>query len=289
MKSPVDGVFTLQPAAAQDFEALHALRLRAMRPSLERIGRYDERRARERLAEGWQPPQTQHIVVAGEQVGFLVLKRLSQAWRLSHFSIDPAHARRGIGSAVMRALCAQADAEQMPIELVALKHSDANCFYQRHGFVQVGQGPWDIDYLRCPVTASMRVVRAMWAAVQARDWPAMRALLRDDLQAVWWSSGERFEGADAFVEVQARYPEGWTVHLIELARLDDGRVLSRVRVDHPPAHYFATSIFRIDDGLVASIEETWATLETPPAWRAHGTIAGLSSFDSTDDPRARLA
>ena len=289
MKSPADDVFTLQPAAAQDFEALHALRLRAMRPSLERLGRYDEQRARERLAEGWQPAQTQNVVVDGQRVGFLVLKRLSQAWRLGHFYIDPAHARRGIGSAVLRALCAQADTEQMPIELVALKQSEANRFYQRHGFVQVGEGPWDIDYLRRPTTAAVRVVRGLWAAVQARDWTGLRALLRDDLQALWWNTGERFDGADAFVEVQARYPEGWTLRLIEVARLDDGRVLSRVRVDHPPGVYFACSIFRMDDGLVASIEETWSTLETPPAWRTGGAISGLSGFDITDDPRAQLA
>lgn len=279
--------FTLQTALPDDFEKLHALRLRAMRDSLERLGRFDEPRARQRLADGFVAAQTQHIVVDGQAVGFMVLRRLSHTWRLNHFYIDPAFTRKGLGSAVLQWVCARADHEQQPVELVSLKGSDANRFYLRHGFVLTGEGPWDLDYVRRPVTASVAVVRALWAAVQARDWAAMRALLRHDLPATWWTTGERFAGADAFVAAQSRYPEGWDIRLIEAVRLDDGRVLSVVRVDHPPGRFFATSICRVDDGLVAGIEEYWAMLEEPPAWRCEAAIAGLSRFDVGDDPRAR--
>ena len=279
--------FSLQAAHAGDFEALHQLRLRAMRPSLERIGRFDEARARERLADGFAPEHTRHVVVNGERVGFLVLKKLSHAWRLNHFYIDPAHTRQGTGSAVLQWLCERADREQQPIELVALKGSDANRFYLRHGFVVTGEGPWDLDYVRRPVGPALAVLRALWAAVQARDWPALRALLADDLQAHWWTSGERFVGADAFVAAQARYPEGWTVHVVEAVRLDDGRVMSVVRVDHPPQHFYATTIARVDDGRIAGIDEYWATVEAPPTWRTPAELPGLQRFDPLDDPRAR--
>ena len=70
-------MFTLQDARAADFESLLALRLRAMRESLEHLGRYDEQRARDRLAAGFDPAHTWHILVAGHRVGFLVVKRLS--------------------------------------------------------------------------------------------------------------------------------------------------------------------------------------------------------------------
>jgi hypothetical protein len=63
-------------------------------------------------------------------------------------------------------------------------------------------------------------------------------------------------------------------------------VLALVRVDHPPATFFSTSIFRVDDGLVAGIDETWATLEEPPPWRRDGAVAGCTRFDPRDDPRA---
>ena len=49
--------FALERATASDFEPLLALRLRAMRASLERLGRYDEQRARERLAAAFAEAQ----------------------------------------------------------------------------------------------------------------------------------------------------------------------------------------------------------------------------------------
>jgi ribosomal protein S18 acetylase RimI-like enzyme len=282
-----DDAFALEAATAADFEPLLALRLRAMRESLERIGRYDERATRERFAAVFDPAHTRHIVVEGERVGFLVLKRLSHALRLEHLAIDPPAQRRGIGSAVLRRVCDEADRELLPVELVALKGSAANRFYLRHGFVEVGEGEWDIDYLREPTTPSLRAVRSLWRAVQARDWPAARALLDDRLHITWWTSGERFESADAFVEANVRYPEGWTIHLLELGHLQDGRVLSLVRVDHPPRRFFATSIFRVDDGRITGIDEYWAGVEPPPAWR--DAIPGRVHFDPSADPRAHVA
>jgi GNAT superfamily N-acetyltransferase/ketosteroid isomerase-like protein len=279
--------FALEGASAGDFEALHALRLRAMCESLERLGRYDPQHARERLAAGFAPEHTQHVVVEGRRVGFVVLKPLSHALRLDHLYIDPPEQRRGIGAQVMRWVFAQADAAQFPLELCALKGSDANRFYLRHGCVKTGEGEWDIDYLRLPPSDGVRAVRALWSALQARDMSAARALLRDDLQAVWWTSGERFAGADAFIEVNARYPEGWTIHVVDVAMLRDGRVMSIVRVDHPPNCFFATSSFLTDDGQITAIDEYWATAQAPPAWRHPGAIAGASRFDPLADPRAQ--
>lgn len=277
--------YTLQQAHADDFESLLALRLRAMRQSLSQLGRYDEQRARERLAAGFDPASTQHIVADGRRVGFMVLKRLSHALRLDHFYIDPPQQRRGIGSQVLASVCAQADEAVLPVELCALKGSPAQHFYLHHGFAMTGQGEWDHDFLRMPLTASLRAVRALLAAFEARDWTAARALLHADVQASWWTSGERFNGADAFVELQARYPEGWHIHLIELAHLQDGRVFSIVRVDHPPQVFFATSLFRVDDGLIAGVDEYWATVEAPLAWRE--ALPGRGRLDASSDPRAR--
>lgn len=278
--------FTLQPTSVDDFEALLGLRLRAMRDSLQRLGRYDEQRVRERLAAGFDAGATQHIVVDGRRVGFVVLKTLRHALRLDHLYIDPHFQRLGIGHAVLTALCVDADARQLPIELVALKGSDANRFYLRHGFAAVGEGEWDIDYRRQPLVPSVRAVRALWSAIQSRDWMAARALLKDELQVSWWTSGERFDGAEAFVAVQARYPEGWTIRLLEAQRLEDGRVLSLVRVDHPPQRFFCTSVACVENGRIAALEEYWATAEAPPDWRRPGAVVGLSRFDPADDPRA---
>jgi len=50
----------LTPAQPDDFEALVALRIEAMRESLERIGRFDRTRARERFLNGFSPTHTRH-------------------------------------------------------------------------------------------------------------------------------------------------------------------------------------------------------------------------------------
>lgn len=278
--------FALQPARAEDFEAVLALRMRAMRPSLEHLGRYDETRGRERLAETFDPAHSWHIEVPGRRIGFLIFKRLSHAFVLKGFYIDVSESGHGIGSQVLRHLCAFADHEQLPIELAALKGSAVNRLYLRHGFVAIGEGEWDIDYVRRPLVPSVLTVRALWRAFQARDWPAARALLRRDLQATWWASGERFSTADAFIDAQARYPEGWTLHGLECERLEDGRVFSLVRVDQPPASFFAISFFRLDDGLITAVDEYWSTVEEPPAWRHPAAFPGISRFDPRDDARA---
>lgn len=284
---PADAGFALAPVSAADFEPLLALRLRAMRQSLERLGRFDEARARERLAAGWDPAHTWHIAVGGARVGFLVLKPLTQALRLDHFYVDPTAQRQGTGTRVLAWVCAQADARQQPVQLCVLKGSDARRFYLRHGFVHVADGEWDHDYLRAPTTPAMHTVQALWAAFQARDWAAAHALLHPDLVVHWWASGERFSGASGFVQAQATYPEGWTIHLLELARLDDGRVLALLRVDHPPNSFFATSIARVDNGRVTALDETWATAEPPPAWRVAQALPGWARFEPLDDPRSR--
>ncbi len=288
MKQTASAAWALAPVVASDFEALLALRLRAMRESLTQLGRYDEERARARLAEGFVPESTHHIEAQGQRVGFIVLKRLSHALRLDHFYIDPPWQNLGIGAKVMHWVCDQADAELLPVELCALKDSDSNRFYLRWGFAKVGEGEWDNDYLRMPATPSVRAVRQFWAALQAREWAAARALLFDDLEAVWWTSGERFCGADALIDVNKQYPEGWTIHLLEVEHLQDGRVMSLARVDHPPQRFFATSFFRVDDGRIAGIDEYWATVEAPPAWRTGGAFAGLSRFDPSEDARAQI-
>jgi hypothetical protein len=45
---------------------------------------------------------------------------------------------------------ADADMQRMPIRLGALRGSDSNRFYQRHGFMPTDEAEWDIYYVRQP-------------------------------------------------------------------------------------------------------------------------------------------
>ncbi|MDQ8023699.1 MAG: GNAT family N-acetyltransferase [Moraxellaceae bacterium] len=127
-----------------------ALRIAAMRESLERIGRFDPQRARERFLATFDPAATRHIVREGERVGFVVLRHQDGGLFLNHLYVLPTHQGRGIGAWVLRQVFAQADAEGLSVRVGALRGSDANGFYQRHGFVQTHEEDFDVYYVRLP-------------------------------------------------------------------------------------------------------------------------------------------
>ncbi|MFO1484329.1 MAG: GNAT family N-acetyltransferase [Verrucomicrobiaceae bacterium] len=135
---------------AADFDELVALRIAAMRDSLERVGRFDPERARERLRKSFHPEHTQFILLNGQRIGFHTFRPAADAFHLDHLYVHPGHQSRGIGSHVLSHLLARSDARQLPVCLGALRDSPSNRFYQRHGFVQTTEDEWDIYYLRMP-------------------------------------------------------------------------------------------------------------------------------------------
>jgi GNAT superfamily N-acetyltransferase len=145
---------TLHPTTPADLETLLDIRLAAMRESLERIGRFDPQRARERLIASYDPATCEFIVADGIRVGFLQMQPQQNHWYLAHFYIVPEHQGQGIGAAILDILFARADAQAMPIKLAALRGSDSNRFYQRHGFEPVEESEWDIYYIRQPKSSS---------------------------------------------------------------------------------------------------------------------------------------
>ncbi len=122
-------------------------------------------------------------------------------------------------------------------------------------------------------------VRTWWAHTQARDWPAMRALLADGCTMHWPCTRERFLNADAIVRVQAIYPEGWSIRIGEVVATVDGRVVSSVAVLHDGQTYFAHSVFVFgDDERVVRIDEHWSNLEEPPAWRTKEVVGAYERY-----------
>lgn len=138
----------LAPATEDDFEALFSLRMVAMQDSLQRLGRFDPQRARERLSRAFEPAHTRHILLGGEPVGFVVLLPMADHLVLDQLYIQPQAQRRGVGSWVMAQVLAQADRLAQPVRVMALKRSEANSFYLRHGFVLQHESEWDLHYLR---------------------------------------------------------------------------------------------------------------------------------------------
>jgi GNAT superfamily N-acetyltransferase len=139
---------SLQPVDSSDFEAMLALRVDAMRPSLERVGRFDPARSRERLQAGFVVPFMHHIVLDGAgRIGFVTLKpEDTDALRLDHLYLRTGFQGLGIGEWVLEWAKSQAREQQLDIKLTALVRSDANRFYLRHGFVLEGEEGVDLHY-----------------------------------------------------------------------------------------------------------------------------------------------
>jgi GNAT superfamily N-acetyltransferase len=143
--------FRFGRAAPEDLERLVALRVVAMRPALERIGRFDPERARRRLIEQYLPEHTRLIWVGEAFAGCVAFAPAGPRRRLmQHFYLDPAWSGRGLGSAVMAALMAEADTQGLTVALTVVRESDANRFYPRFGFVETGRDAVDIFYERTP-------------------------------------------------------------------------------------------------------------------------------------------
>jgi GNAT superfamily N-acetyltransferase len=146
------------PATPQDLDRLIELRVRAMRPALERIGRFDPMRARRRLTEQYRPQFTR-LIWAGEAFAGCVAFAPHGPRRrmLEHFYLEPALSGQGIGSAVMAALMGEADAEGCAVVLTVVRQSDSNRLYPRFGFVETGRDAIDIFYERAPKGAASGV------------------------------------------------------------------------------------------------------------------------------------
>ncbi|MES2340096.1 MAG: GNAT family N-acetyltransferase [Pseudomonadota bacterium] len=140
--------FQFGPASAADLEILVALKIAAMRESLEAVGRFTPRRARARFVEGFRPEHTRLIHVGEAFAGCVAFGPREGAWEIEHFYLDPAFQGAGLGAAVMAALLSEADAARRPVVLTVLRGSPANRFYARFGFEEVGREGVDIFYRR---------------------------------------------------------------------------------------------------------------------------------------------
>jgi GNAT superfamily N-acetyltransferase len=137
-------------AERTDADALASLRVEAMRESLENIGRFDEKRARDRILSAFDPHVTFWAVRDAARVGFFVLKTIEGGYLLDHLYVAPAAQKSGIGGAVLAHCFAMADAAQQPIFVGALRESASNTFYQLHGFMKTHATQWDVYYVRKP-------------------------------------------------------------------------------------------------------------------------------------------
>ena len=139
-----------RPASTADVDMVAELRAVVMRADLERLGRYDERRVRQRLRDGFVPAHTWVIEVAGAFAGCVALRPAEDAHWLEHFYLAPHLQGSGIGSAVLRALLERRDRDGIRVRLNVLQGSPARRLYERHGFTVETEDAVDVFMVREP-------------------------------------------------------------------------------------------------------------------------------------------
>ncbi|MFE2976893.1 GNAT family N-acetyltransferase [Streptomyces sp. NPDC059258] len=142
--------WALRAAESSDIEAIAELRATVMRADLERLGRYDEHRVRQRLRDSFSARYTSVITVDGDLAGCVTVRPAEDRLWLEHFYLAPRHQGRGLGSAVLRTVLARTDAQGMTVGLNVLRGSAARRLYERHGFVREAQDPIDVFMVRPP-------------------------------------------------------------------------------------------------------------------------------------------
>lgn len=138
----------LRGARRGDVEAVAELRAVVMRGDLERLGRYDEERVRQRVRDGFSTRHTSVIEVEGEFAGCVTVRPVGEGELLEHFYLDPGRQGRGLGSAVLRTVLRRADERGVPVRLNVLQGSAARRLYERHGFVVEREDPVDVFMVR---------------------------------------------------------------------------------------------------------------------------------------------
>lgn len=141
--------FSLRPALPSDAAWIAELRAVVMRPDLERLGRFDPVRVRERFLRAFQPEHAFIIGVAGEDVGVIAVRPELGAQWIEHFFVAPGHQGRGLGAAVLRHVMSES-ADARPFRLNVLQGSPARRLYERHGFVLESEDPVDVFMVAGP-------------------------------------------------------------------------------------------------------------------------------------------
>lgn len=148
-------VWTLRHADPSDSEWMAELRATVMRVDLQRLGRWDPIRVRQRFLDGFRPAHTQVIEVDAEPVGLIAVRPEADAQWIEHFYLDPAIQGRGIGTSVLEHVM-EASRDHRPYRLNVLQGSAARRLYERHGFVHDHEDTIDV-FLIAHVSATPRI------------------------------------------------------------------------------------------------------------------------------------
>jgi GNAT superfamily N-acetyltransferase len=138
--------WSLRAAAGSDAQWIAELRAVVLRPDLERLGRFDPVRVRERFLSAFDPTVTWVVMVDGRDAGSIAVRPDAGSLWIEHFYLSADCQGRGIGSHVLRRQLD--DRRDRPFRLNVLRGSRAQALYERHGFTVESQDAVDVFMVR---------------------------------------------------------------------------------------------------------------------------------------------
>ncbi|WP_159613412.1 GNAT family N-acetyltransferase [Glutamicibacter sp. JC586] len=124
---------SLRPSTPEDIGWLVELRAVVLRADLERLGRYEAVRVRERMRASFVPAWSRIVVFDGTDVGSITARPDGADRWIEHFYLSPDVQCQGIGSKVLRKVLDEP--HDGDTRLNVLQGSAARRLYERFGFV----------------------------------------------------------------------------------------------------------------------------------------------------------
>lgn len=138
MASP-STAFDLRPGRVEDFGFAKELYFGSMKPLLEALGAWNAEEKEAAFASYYDIDEVRVIVVNGQDVGWIQISYTDEEFCLDQLHLIEAARDKGIGTALINATIAEAEAEGKNVSLSLVKGNRAIRLYRRLGFHQVAE------------------------------------------------------------------------------------------------------------------------------------------------------
>jgi ribosomal protein S18 acetylase RimI-like enzyme len=129
----------LRAASAADYGFARGVHHAGMRWIAERLSGWDDAAQDEKFERQFVLPEVRIIALDEQDVGYLQAVEEPDALWLKELHVAAAFQNRGIGTQVLRQLCAEAERMGKPMTVGVVKFNPARALYERAGFRIVGE------------------------------------------------------------------------------------------------------------------------------------------------------
>ena len=117
-------------------------------------------------------------------------------------------------------------------------------------------------------TKNEDLVRELWKCFHELRFDDAKNLFHKDFAAEWPQSGERFRGAENFVEMNRAYPGKFSINVLRTWNCGKSVVSEVFIKPKQGAPLFAISFYEFSEGRISKAVEYWSDTYEAPVWRA---------------------